>query len=410
MMDIESQSKQNKMSLRKRKNPQSLPTANIIADDSSRNSTDQQKLRQHTKLMKEINSVVDEDEDDQARAMKEMMMKFQRKKNDEMTNAFLRIIIGIVFILILLYVIVLSHTPADEPSLMNSIVKVLRILLGMKTKQIYLASSKIVASTSIPKTSIDDFLIPGWPWQRGSFAAKKYLVPPGTKEPIKNILHEIMKLKHERGINIDIYDEDMMRDYLTSNIEECGNDTGTRSTNPTIVEKFDELRQQSIGKNNSNDHKRLWLWCMMYTGDTFGYLDVENHMIELSTSMLRKLSLGTRQYGIENLLINPSTVDGSNSETKAMMFISTDKSRVAKGMLQFMIKNSFSEETQIEELKRLIHFVSKEGENHENWVTLNAHCTDDRTDGIDQNAFAKVCTRHKVESGEAKRRCCQLVL
>ena len=45
---------------------------------------------------------------------------------------------------------------------------------------------------------------------------------------------------------------------------------------------------------------------MIYTGETFDHLDIGNYEIEMASNLLRKLSFGSKRYGIENSLISPS--------------------------------------------------------------------------------------------------------
>lgn len=407
--DIESQSIQNNMSLRKRKNPQSsLPSIDV---HNSRKSHEQSHLREHAKLMKKINSVTDYDDDDeQTKELKQMIMKYQIKKNDEMTNFFFRFLIGILLVIVILYTLVVTYEPTSEPTVMNSLVKVLRILLGMKSNDVYLSSSTIVASTSISKATIDDFLIPAFPWQRGT-SAKRYLVPAGAQAPVKHMLHESTRLKHERGINIQLYDDDMMREFLRTHSDTCGMHSPSSQGSFSILQKFDELK-----KLKGNGHKSLWLWCMVYSGATFGYLDIENYSIEMTSNFLRKLSLGTKPYGIANALINPDDENNFDSTAHsplsalhiplpiAIVFSSTQKSKVAEGMLQFIINNTYNEKSLHKELKKLVQ--------EENWVLLKAHCMSSPTDRFhgNDNTMAKVCSKSEDEQIDAKQTCCYLVL
>ena len=87
----------------------------------------------------------------------------------------------------------------------------------------------------------------------------------------------------------------------------------------------------------------------------------------------------------------------------SILFVSTPKSRIAKGMLEFILTSLSTEQAQIEELTRLVQLVGLEEENLEILISLNAHCSMNNKDRVDENKLAKVCDR-----SEEMQKCCYL--
>ena len=399
MKDIESQSMQNTMSLRKRKNLQSM------SGPSNLTSSEKELLRKHSTLMKQINSAKDDDDlNEDERQLMELIKKRQIEGSNAMLNGLLRFLLCILVVLILIYAMVRSYQPTDEPSVINSLVKVLKILFGLKTNSKYLSSSKFISPISVSKDTIDNFLVPAWPWQRGSSsAAKRYLVPGSASRSVKRILHESLRLKHERGLNIDLYDNTMMRQFLLAHGTQCED-----NKDHSIMQKFDELRQY-----NAEGHKYLWMWCMIYAGNVSGYIDIENHDISITHNLLRKLSLGNKPYGIENAIIVPNTESSIQSNESilplcmSMLFSSIQKSSLVREMLQYMLQNPFDELEMIGELNKLVDKARLEGEN---WTLLKAHCTNVSIDEFKGESLAKVCRVNESGENEINQHCCYLVL
>ncbi len=422
MTDIENQPTgiQKTMSLRKRKNLQStLGISTGVTDDDGWTSQ-QTKHRQsgdRNKLIREINAVTDADMDDEeTKEMKKKMMMYQKKSNDAMANSLMRIIIGIIIVFIIIYCIAYFNEPTDEPSLNNTVLKVLRILVGIKPNLNFLSSSKIVASTSVSKSTLDEFLLPQYPWQKRSSSTSKYLVPALNK-PVQHILHETTKLKHQRGINVELYDDHMMRVFLINHGHECSNEGKTdKKSIPSIVEKFDELNASSpeikIGA------KSLWLWCMMYTGETYGHLDIDNHIVEMDIGLTKRISLHDNPGGLGNVVINPVLSHDSDQEVESalysrlsfstsMLFVSTTQSKVAKGMIDSIVNSStsFNQHSQIERLQQLI-----KDEKDEHWTLINPHCKMIPTDEYKGKIQGRICGSKRDREDNPKGPCCYLIL
>ena len=422
MIDVESQSsKKNIMSLRKRKKiPQSsLPSSSssslLFSTDNNANpfSEQQHKLREHAKLIKKIrasaNDDNDDDDDEAAREMKQKIRAYQIQKSNDLAYSLFKFLIAILVTLVFVYTLVLFIEVTEEPSIINSLMKVLRILLGMRQIPRYLASENIVATSSVPKSTIDEYLIPSWS-RKINDGSNQYLVPESDME-VRHILHESLKLQHERKIGLNLYDEQKMHQFLLTHGQQCGD--------PDIAKKFDELKQSG---NFINGSRNLWLWCMIYSGEAFGQIDIDNYYIELSSNLLRKVSLGRKPWGIENLLIDPNIEEESDIDqsltlalSTSIMFVSKAKSKVAQGMIRFLLDTTpFNEDTLIQELNRLLRLVGEEGENHESWVSLKAHCISKTFERFDDQTMAKVCLKDNnhpstiAAAGESK--CCYLVM
>ena len=411
MTDVESQT----MSLRKRKNPKSALGNSAGAPNGSEISLKQQLQRDHNKFLREVNAITDADlDDEETKEMKKKMMTYQMKNNDAMANFFMRLLTCIIIAFVIIYCIALFNEPTDEPGLSNALLKALRILVGIKPNLNFLSSFKIVASTSVAKSTLDEFLIPQWPWQRTSSSNSKYLVPVLNK-PVKHILHETMKLKYQHGINVELFDEEKMRHFLMKRGHECENkDDMDSNKTPSIVEKFDELNTSST--HTGNGAKSLWLWCMMYTGETFGHLDIEDHIVEMNHGLTKRISLQDNPGGLGNVLINPILSDDSDEQvqsavsshmslSKSILFVSSSKSKVAEGMIKFILQtSSFNEYTHGEYLHKVIR-----REKEENWTLLNPHCKIIPTDEYNGSMVGRICTSKRDRNDNAKGPCCYLV-
>jgi len=311
---------------------------------------------------------------------------------------------------------------------MDILVNAFRILLGMRGDRFFLSSShRIVASTAVSRMTLDKYVYPAWPWQWGSSSkSNRYLVPSSGSMPMKHILHETMKMKHERNIDIDIFHGEAMREFLVEYGHECNEEQNSMS----ILQKFDELNDSKYMDekgSSGNGPKNLWLWCMIYSGNAFGNLDIDNYIIDMTPNILRKISLGSKPWGIENVIIDPNVkfdvdvnanavVDVERpksllSLSTSILFVSARRSRVAKGMLQFILsRHIYDEEALTEELLRLIEKERNLKEGGENWTLLNAHCTASSTDMFDGRKLALVCSKQSGEENVTKQMCCYLVL
>ena len=425
MADIENQSIQ-AMSLRKRKNPH----ASVIIPPVAKDDTGQQDPKSspqptsilhksqhdHNELIRKINAVTDADMDDEeTRVIKKKMMMYQKQSNDAMTNSFMRLLMGIIMVFVIIYFIAVLNEPTDDPSLNNTLLKVLRLLVGIKPNLNYLSSFRIVASTSISKSVIEEFLIPQYPWQKKASLTSKYLVPSFHKS-VQHILHETMKLKYERGISVELYDKNMMREFLVNHGQKCTNEEQmVKNSISSIVKKFDELNTSS-SPTVRVDAKSLWLWCMMYTGTTFGHLDVDNYIVEMNVDFTKKISLQHYPGGLGNVAINPVLSDDSDhhvegalysilSLSTSLLFVSTPKSKIAKLMIEFILESrSFDEFSQYEYFNQLIT-----NEKDEKWTLLYPHCKMAQTDEYRESMIGRICSSRGDDMGTDKGPCCYLL-
>jgi len=390
------------MSLRKRKqerfdsNTQRYTSTNHVPsiDDLHQRNIHQQQA----KLFRNNNNATGEDGDEEARQFEQIMLNHYAK-SQSLSSSVINFLGCVLFIILVAYCVVIFYEPTEEPSIMHSIIKALSILLGLNKKEIFFANSSIVASTtsSASTEKFEEYLYPTWPWVRKAYTKENniYIVPDTSEdEPIKQILHQVMKLKKDRGVSIDIFNEDMMRDFLIKFGHQCDITSSKFNSNhqtsngmPFILQKFDEWK--GMGSMNTNHMKNLWIWCMIYSGEAHGYLDIESYDIQLNYEFLKKLSLGSKPFGMENVIIETNEItdpilleEGGNFvlSMSPFLFVRSKESKVAKGMLNFMLTSDDTMDDAILSKKLSILIKSQKDEDDEenkteNWFVLSPVCT-----------------------------------
>jgi len=297
---------------------------------SSSNSAD---LKRHQNLVRQINRASEDDDED--KAIKEAIMLHQKETNKQMTKTLMNCFLFLVGFVIFLYVY-LSYGDNDASN-KSSLAKALGILLGLnKRAKISLPpNAKVFATTSIMKSDLDQFIYPSWPWSSSKNDASQFLVPKSGKgSEIQNILHRTALLKKDRGITIDLYDPSEMLLFLQGEHGlKCN--SAIDGNNKSIFDQY-----LSLGKSGAKEaQKMLWVWCAFYSGEAYGFLDLDAYEVHLGPSLIH----GLANSRIKNFALDSTAVevaDGSAIDptfVTSVIFISETMSSVAEGMITYIV-------------------------------------------------------------------------
>ncbi len=303
----------------------------------------EQKILNHSRLVKQINNG---GEDEEERKFKQFMVQKQMQSSQEMAKSMMRILMMTAGVMITLFIFLsMSGNPDNQNG--SSLTKALRILMGMNSKNRagLPPSAKIVSSTSILKSELEDFVYPSWFRRRASDKKVQYLVPNiAEDEPIRQILHRKMSIKAKVDVDIELFDRDDMRSFLSGDhgqycqeaIDDSDDTISVNSTHQknSILEQF-----QLLGDIGYEDgQKALWVWCTMYSKQAYAFIDLERYEVKLSRNIFHDISSGK----VKNLFIGAhgesTEGDGKISHGSILFMPEQGKSDVAKGMLQHLTR------------------------------------------------------------------------
>ena len=324
-------------------------------------------------LISEINNFVegDDDDDEEAIFMKSLIAKQQSATTNSMIKRQLTNILVLVFVLgVSLFCLLRSSNGGvirkDESGIMHSLSKALSILVGRKKRRARpsLAEAKIVASSTIPKSKINDLLY----YTKWSFRAEPpiYLIP-NTAEytPIKDILRRGGDLRYY-GIDIDLHDNTGMYQSLESINTGHINEESTRDV---CLRTFEKLSQHHFVKAQRD----LWIWCMLYSGRADGFMDIETYSFYLQNDFVRMLVNGLQNGNGQSggyLIRGPS-------ETDAIVFTSKTGSLIAKMMIEFLNELEDFNDIKYQSLyyQYLISLIHDK-QSDEKWIVLESSCNE----------------------------------
>ncbi len=296
------------------------------------------KTTNHSKLVRQINNLTDDD-DEEERQFKQFMVQKQMHSSQEMAKSMMRTLMMMAGIIIILFTF-LSMTENSNNQNASSLTKALRILMGMNNnRRVGLPSSaKLVSSTSILKSDMEDFVYPSWFRRRTSGKKVQYLVPNVAEdEPIRQILHRKLSIKAKVDVDVELFDRYDMHLFLSGDNGQYCQEAMDDSENvlSTILEQFQHFGDIGYG----DGQKALWVWCMMYSKQAYAFLDLERYEVKLSRNLFHDLSAGK----VRNLFIGAhgESIEGDDARINhsSILFMPEQgKSDVAKGMLQYLTR------------------------------------------------------------------------
>ncbi|GFH51874.1 predicted protein [Chaetoceros tenuissimus] len=303
------------------------PQAQHIKDDEA--IATKNKNQDFVKQYKQ--SLIEEDDD---KIFKDAIMKQHKEMNKQQMGNQMTMILFLVGFVALLYIYA-SNASEDPSSNKSGLAKALGILLGInkRTKVMLPAGSRIISTTSIQKSDLDQFLYPSWPWRSND---SKFLIPGNEKgRQIQKILHRRSILKKDRNINVEIFDETDVLSFLSS-------ETGQRCNNTqvSIVDHYKSFQMEET-KN------MVFAWCMLFTKEAFGFLDLDHFEVHLQASLIHGITTGK----IKNFILdsrNMQVSDGSD-DTKLVTSIifPGPSSNIARDMLKYFMTSDNSNEEQL---------------------------------------------------------------
>lgn len=367
-------------SLRKRN------TANMNID---RNSKD--RISKHQHLVMKINRASRTDDDDEDEKLKEKLMLEQMKSNKETARAqFQRV--GFLLIAVIGTYLFLSLGSDTNNENKSGLSKALGILLGINRRnQARLPSwAKVVATSSVPTKSLDEYSYPSWPWSSNSNS--NFLVPSTDESKrVRDILHRTTKLKGERGINVDLFSQIEITAFLMKHRQQCSN-IGVNN-GQTILDKYETFGNFGM----MEAQKQLWLWCAVYTGTIYGFVDLDLYEVYLSHRFINDLS----NDKIKNAILQPGSMGsqhGIDAETTLpILFIPNKNSTVAKSMLQFFMElgeGAIQDDIMAKSTRHLNDVLQTEPDL---WTLLQADCIEQKN----RWPLATVCKQNA---------CCQVIV
>lgn len=349
-------------SLRRRRNPTPQPDA-LGRSRSNQITTRQRKI---------INMINRTDDDENDEAQKALILE-QMESNKQIAKAQFQLLIFLVVMTLITYAY-LSFQESD-PENKSSLAKALGILFGIKNRnQAGLPSwCKLVSFSSVPKKALLNYRYPSWPWLSSS---KTQFLIPGTEDGrrIQQLLHRTLKLKSERGLNVEIFDSNATIMFLDGAYgQQCSAINGR-----SIREKYEIFG--GLGMNQAQ--KMLWVWCAFYTGQAQGFIDLDLYEVDLSSIFINKLS----EKEIQNAIIDASSAiidDALETDITALassiLFIHDRQSSVAKAMLEFFM----GADVNVSDPHNLIfesiqHFNDLIKIEKDSWTLLNANCLEQK--------------------------------
>jgi len=351
-------------SLRRRRNATS--TTNPVEDSHSN-----EKIAIHQRLVREINKAGNDEDDEFKRAL----MLQQMESNKQLAQAQFQLVV-FLFVMAAITYIYLS-LGEDDTNNKSSLAKALSILLGLSNNgnHVSLPSwAKVFASSSISKTSLLGYSYPSRPWSSPSLNSN-FLVPSTDEgRRIQDMLHRTTKLKAERGLNVEIYDSNETITFLEGEHgQQCSAAGG------------DSIRKQHelFGKLGMSDaQKMLWMWCAFYTGEAYGFVDLDLYEVHLSRRFINDLS----EEKIKNTIIDTVSIMTKESLdintislASSVLFIPDRQSAVAKSMLHFFMTVD-TDNIPHDLMKRSTdHLNEMIQEERDLWTLLHANCLEHKS-------------------------------
>lgn len=292
-----------------------------------------ESLRSNQYLVQRINRASRNEDDEEV--MKKTMIRHQNEANKRMAKGLLNLMLFFAVCIFLLYLYAATGSSNDESQ--SALAKSLGILLGMRRRTTITLpkTKKVVSSISFMKTELNKYMYPSWPW---SYSAKssQYLIPNSGKGAlIKNILHRITQLKRINNLDVVLYDPKEMESFLASEKGQvCSSVTGNQQN--TILEQY-----QLFGKHGAKEaQKLLWMWCLFYTNEAHGFLNLDSYDVQLGYGLIS--SLATSQ--IQNLVLDSNTIQTRKGETippslvTSLLFLFDTSSHVPQQMLEYLLE------------------------------------------------------------------------
>jgi len=438
-------------------------------------------VTQQRTLFSRIKSVKDID-DDEFKAMKKRIAKHQMNSGNVMCMVQTVVLLILFLSIISIYAWLLIRSPSSLSSSSTSSLRIvtetnkgssgivniesLKKSLGILRKSLGIfifgrrrpempTPIRFVTITSKENSEvIHDLSYRKLFWRPASSASEnesEYLVPTTRRyEPVRNFLHRTMRLR-SKGMDMSLLHVHKMRTFLEGKSgEECCVDTTTTgyigsgggtvdsgrpddlagSNDKSLLDQFDSMGERGLVEAQ----KHLWIWCMLYTGEVHGFIDLDTFDIDLKKEFIYDMSSAIKEQqhakeenrvtqlnsnSAENSTIHyaaiwgvvgrdiltSSTTNANNSIDEevnsnssllsaSFLFVSRKYSSVAREMIQYL-RHHFHDENidhnddygvQINtQFQRLIHAKEKrrnkygdEVEEQEQWDQLSMDCNEEK--------------------------------
>mmetsp|Transcript_7433 Transcript_7433/g.14059 ORF Transcript_7433/g.14059 Transcript_7433/m.14059 type:complete len:405 (-) Transcript_7433:1283-2497(-) len=362
---------------------------------SSSDNLPKEHMRSNQYLVQQINRASKMDDDDDE-LMKKAMIRHQDEANKRMAKGLLNLMLFLAVFVFLLYLFA-TNGSSDEES-QSALAKSLGILLGLRKRSVINLpkSKKIVASISFMKTELSQYLYPSWPWSYSSNNSQ-YLIPnSGKGASINNILHRVTQLKKLNNLDVVLYDPKDIESFLASEKgKKCSLVSGNQQK--IILEQY-----HLYGNHGAKEaQKMLWMWCLLYTNEAQGFLDLDSFEVQLGHGLIS--SLATNQ--IQNLVMDSNTIQTRNGETispslvTSLLFLLDSTSHVPQKMLEYFLETSTLSDLSRDNLLKdsILRMNDSIATEKEKWTLP-------KTDCIEQKEYfplADVCDNVML--------CCQLI-
>mmetsp|Transcript_10285 Transcript_10285/g.15539 ORF Transcript_10285/g.15539 Transcript_10285/m.15539 type:complete len:412 (-) Transcript_10285:44-1279(-) len=409
MVDVEAGTRTSMISLRHRKIQKEWSTTGDVSDKGLR----QKNLSQHQKLVRKINRA-DQDEDEEEKEFKRLVMQQQMQSSQKTIKSMVKFIIILLGTTALLYIYLLFLNPSEGNA--SSLTKALGILFGMGNKRVVgrlPSSARIISSTSISTDKLSDYIFPSWSWPWSapspSSSSSQYLVPVNIEEPIRQILHRKLSIKASVGVDVELFDVRGMEGFLSG-------EHGRRCadvivpidsiSSPSMVDYFNNYASTGL----KDGQRAVWLWCMVYSGQAYGYVDLDerndlqltrNLIYDLSKTKLKNVFIDTHG-DFSDVIEDRKFAD--NLQMKQMkqisvLFLPNQESKVAKGMLRYLSRDEQKYQNGDDFVQQMEEHMVKLVKLERNlWTPLRLEC--EKRKGI--RPLIRVCS--------AKDSCCSLLM
>jgi hypothetical protein len=342
--------------------------------------------------VRQINRASEEEGDDEL--MRKKMIHHQNEVNQKMAKRLLNILVLFGFLFLFLYLYECAGNGKNENQ--SALAKSLGILLGLRKRENpTLPKTKIVVSF-IPfmRTELEQYSYPSWSWPF-STNDPQYLVPDSGKgSKIKTILHRVAQLKKINNLHVELHDPNDVESFLSGEYGQICSKVLQGSEHRNIFKQY-----QSFGYHGAKSaQKLLWMWCLLYTDQAHGFLDLDLYNIQLGYGLISSLT----NHQIQNLIVDPSSIEIKNDEkvlpsfVTSSLFLMDATSNVPQGMLRYFLESDANSISQSFMMDSILHMKELIMAENDKWVLPKANC-------VDQNHYfplADICYNST---------CCQLI-
>lgn len=375
--------------IRNRKNVTATKRGATSMNISTTVTPSEENLKSNQYLVQRINRASKNEDEDEF--MRRAMIRHQNETNKRMAKGLLNLMLFLTASILFLYLYV---TAGDEGS-QSALAKSLGILLGIRKRTVVTLpkTKKVVSPISFMKTELDQYLYPSWPWSY-SINNSQYLIPNSGKGAlIKNILHRVTQLKKVNNLDVVLHDPNDVKSFLAGDKGKICSSVAASEHN-SILEQY-----QLYGEYGAKDiQKVLWMWCLIYTNEAHGFLDLDSYDVQLGYSLIS--SLASNEF--QNLVMDPNTMEPRNEETispsliTSLLFVLDGSTNVPQQMLKFLLESNV--DPSIDDLMKYSIVRMKEliVAEKEKWTLPKVDCIEQK----EYFPLADICDESK---------CCQLI-